>query len=214
MNYKFETIMTWITYVRNGIWEVEKKNDCVEDPECIRSRFEDLFFNELVREYNDATHLIYGLYNQVGTIAVFINPQKHEFHVNDNYNNLLSIYNGIYKEFDGKKLCLNTKKHGFNNSFDKENGYFKFLEKENESFVSVKSIVDGTCKIKAPNVRRMISILFARPFNYLESINPETFMFMDYSEEEKEEIIKNCEQYDKRINKKKTAKKAGPEEEE
>lgn len=214
MNYKFETIMTWITYVRNGIWEVEKKNDCVEDPECIRSRFEDLFFNELVREYNDATHLIYGLYNQVGTIAVFINPQKHEFHVNDNYNNLLSIYHGIYKEFDGKKLCLNTKKHGFNNSFDKENGYFKFLEKEDDSFVSVKSIVDGNCKIKAPNVRRMISILFARPFNYLESINPETFMFMDYSEEEKEEIIKNCEQYDKRINKKKTAKKAGPEEEE
>ena len=54
MNYKFETIMTWITYVRNGIWEVEKKNDCVEDPECIRSRFEDLFFNVFVEKLDVA----------------------------------------------------------------------------------------------------------------------------------------------------------------
>ena len=60
----------------------------------------------------------------------------------------------------------------------------------------------------------MISILFARFFKYLEHINEEDFMFMDYSEEEKLEIIKDCEAYDKAINKKKPNKKFNTEEEE
>ena len=47
MNYKFETIMTWIMYIKNGIWEVEKRNDYADDPEVIQSKFEDLFENEL-----------------------------------------------------------------------------------------------------------------------------------------------------------------------
>lgn len=25
MNYKFETIMSWITYVKNAVWGVDKK---------------------------------------------------------------------------------------------------------------------------------------------------------------------------------------------
>lgn len=213
MNYKFETIMTWITYMKNGIWNVDKRNDYADDPEVIRSKFEDLFENELYREFNDSRHIMPGLYNQVGTVAVFINPETCEFNVNDNYNNLLAFYNGIYKEFEGKRLCLKTKKHGINKTFDIENGYFEFREKEDDDHIFVKSIVEGTCKVKAPNVRRMISILFARQFNYLESTNPETFMFMDYEQEEKDEIIKDCEQYDKRINKKKATKKVSNEEE-
>lgn len=213
MNYKFETIMAWIMYIKNGIWEVEKRNDYADDPEVIQSKFEDLFENELYREFNDAKHLMAGLYNQIGTIAVFINPEKWEFKVNDNYNNLLAFYNGIYNEFDGKRLCLKINKKGINKSFEKNNGYFDFKEKEDDDYVFVKSIVEGTCKIKAPNVRRLISVLFARPFNYLESANPENFMFMDYNQEEKDEIIKDCEQYDKRINKKKANKKVNIEEE-
>ncbi len=214
MNYKFETIMTWIMYVKNGIWNVQKQNDFADDPEVIQSKFEDLFENELYREFNDARHLMPGLYNQIGTIGVFINTDKWEFNVNDNHNNLLSFYNGIYKDFGGKRLCLKTKKRGINKSFDKTNGYFEFREKEDEDYVFVKTIVDGTCKVKSPNVRRMISILFARPFNYLESTNSETFMFMDYGQEERDEIIKDCEQYDKRINKKKANKKVNVDGEE
>lgn len=213
MNYKFETIMSWITYVRNGVWEVDKRNNYSDDPEVVKNKFEELFQHELIREFNDATHLMYGLHNQIGTIAVFISPDKNEFHVNDNYNNLLSYYNGIFKEFNGKRLCLNTKKHGLNKTYDRNNGYFEFREKEDEDFVFVKSIVEGTSNNKSPNIRRMISLLFSRTFNYMESTNPETFMFMDYSPEEKEQIILECKQYDKSINKKKPNKKVKDEEE-
>ena len=214
MKFKFETIMTWIANVRNGIWNVEKKNNYSEDPEVIQSKYEELFQNKLIREFNDATHLMYGLHNQIGTIDVFISPDKNEFHVNDNYNNLLSYYNGIYKEFEGKRFCLNTRKHGLNRAYDRENGYFELHEKEDEDHVFLKSIVEGTSNNKSPNVRRMISILFARTFNYLESTNPETFMFMDYSPQEKDKIIQDCKQYDKGINKKKPNKKVTNEEEE
>ena len=214
MDYKFETIMTWIMYVKNGIWEVIKKNDYAEDPEVVQSKFEDLFFNELVREFDDARHMVPGLCNQIGTIDLFVDRSKYEFKVSDNCNNLLAIYNGIYKEFDGKRLCLKINKRGFNKTFNKDNGYFCFKEKEDDEHIFVKSIVEGTCKVKSPNVRRMISILFARFFKYLEHINEEDFMFMDYSEEEKQEIIKDCEAYDKAINKKKPNKKFNTEEEE
>ena len=97
MNYKLETIMTWIMYVKNGIWEVIKKNDYADNPEVVQSKFEDLFFNELVREFDDARHMIPGLCNQIGTIDLLIDRSKYEFRVSDSYNNLLSIYNGIYK---------------------------------------------------------------------------------------------------------------------
>ncbi len=213
MNYKFETIMTWIMYVKNNIWKVKEKEDYKPNPEIIRDKFEALFQHELLREFNDCNHSISGLYAQVGTITVFVNPDKHEFNVSDNYNNLMSIYNGIYNSFDGKKLCLNTKRRGFKWSYHPFERYFVFREEEDDTFVFVESIVNGTCKSNAPNVRRLISLLFSRSFNYLESTNPEAFMFMDYSDEEKEEIIKECEQYDKRINKKKAAKKVSNEEE-
>ena len=58
----------------------------------------------------------------------------------------------------------------------------------------------------------MISILFARFFKYLEHINQEDFMFMDYSEEEKQEMIDECEAYDKAINKKKSPRVFNTEE--
>ena len=98
--------------------------------------------------------------------------------------------------------------------FDKSGDYaHEFREKEDEDFVFVKSIVEGTSNNKSQNVRRMISLLFSRTFNYMESTNPETFMFMDYSPEEKEQIILECKQYDKSINKKKPNKKVKDEEE-
>ena len=207
MNYKFETIMTWVTYLRNGIWEINEDNDYVDDPEVVKSKYEDLFFVELLKEFNDARHLIQGLYTQVSTFTVFINPNKHEFKVNDNYNLLRNIYNGIFKEYDGKRLCLKVNKHGFNKTFKTDNGYFEFRDREDDEHVFIKSIVEGTCNVSTPNVRRMISLLYARQFQYLESTNPNDFMFMDYFGEEREEMIKDCEQYDKWINKKKQTKK-------
>ena len=213
MNYKFETIMTWIMYVRNGIWEIDNHGKYKPDASTIRDKFEALFLNELIREYNDCKHTMVGLHSQIGSVTVFINPEKLEFKVGDNYNNLLAFYHGIYESCSGKKLCLNIIKHGMDKSYIPEAGYFQYREHEDEEYVYVESVVNGTCKSNAPNVRRLISILFARHFEYLESTNPETFMFMDYSKDEKEEMIKDCEQYDKRINKKKALKKAGPEEE-
>ena len=212
MNYKFETIMSWIMYYKNKVWEVEGNNECVKDPRFIKDKFEDLFFNELVREFNDSRHLLTGLYDKIGTITVFINPEKVAFRAMDNYNVLLAIYNGIYGVFDGKRLCISTKEKGLKREGSSRN-YFSFQETDSDDFVSVYSIVTGACKSGCPNVRRLISILFARQFQYLESINSETFMFMDYSAEEKEKIIEDCENYDKILNKKKSKKDVGPIEE-
>lgn len=185
MNYKFETLMSWIKYYQSGIWDVVQRDDCVNDSESIRSKFQDIFKNELAREYNECAHLMLGVYSQFGPLTVFVNTQEHKFKVIDNYNILLSIYNGIYGVFDGKILCLNTKHHGYNGR------YFEYKDKEDDDYVSIYSIVTGECKNTSPNVRRMISILFSRPFRYIENVNPEDFMFMDYSEEEKESTIKD-----------------------
>ena len=42
----------------------------------------------------------------------------------------------------------------------------------------------------------MISILFTRYFKYIESTNPEQKVFMDYTDEEKEQLLKECMNYD------------------
>lgn len=206
--------MSWITNVNAGVWEVEKRNDYAEDPDVIINKFEELFLNELVREFNDTRQLMSGLYNQIGTITVFINPEKNHFKVIDNYNNLLAYRNGIYNTFNRKMLCINTKLHGLKSSYDCERHYFEFREKEDDEWVSLFSIVNGYSIGNFPNVRRMINVLFSRQYQYLESTNPETFMFMDYSEEEKQQMIEDCERYDKIINKKKSKKDVGPLEEE
>lgn len=212
MYYKFETIMTWMMYIKTNIWKIDKENKYAKDPELVKSKYEELFLNELVREYNDCTHTIYGLYQQISTITLFVNTEKKVLTAADNYNTLMAFYNGIYSSFEGKKLCLNIKKHGMNKSYDPNQGYFQFREKENEEFVFVESIVSGTCTVSSSNIRRLISVLFARTFEYLISSNPEDLMFIDYSPEEKEQMIKDCDQYDKRINKKKATKKKYGEE--
>lgn len=97
MNYKFETIMAWITYMKNGIWNVDKRNDYAENPEVVRSKFEELFENELYREFNDSRHIMPGLYNQVGTVAVFINPETCEFNVNDNCGQADNYHHAVHE---------------------------------------------------------------------------------------------------------------------
>ena len=201
MNYKFEPIMSWLMYIRLGIWNVGTTNHYADDPDVVIGRYRDLFKNELMREYNDCKHTVYGLGNQIGTISVFINPDKNKFAVSDNYNNLMSFYNGVYKEFDGMKLCIDTKAKGLDTT-----NYFKFLKEEDERYISIRSIVEGKCNNNSANVRRIISIMFSRGFQYLESTNPEAYMFMDYDVDEKEKMIKECEDYDKWINKKKEKK--------
>ena len=193
MNYNFETIMSWIMYMKTGIWEIQTENDYHKDPDLVINKFEELFKNEIAREVNDGVHSMFNVHKHIGTISVRINPETISYKVYDNYNTLMCIYNGIYGEFDGLKLCLDTKAHGFSSA---DVRYFKFCEIEDDRFVSIKSIVLGTTKNKSPNARRMISILFSRPFQYSESTNPEQKMLMDYSEEEKAVIFQECLNYD------------------
>lgn len=187
--------MAMVMYVKAGFWKVDKRNDYAEDEELVKSKYEELFKNELVRECNDSMHFGNGLYKYIGTVTVFASFEKDNFTVVDNYNTLLSLYNGIYKTFNGRKLCLDTKAHGLRTN------YFKYCEAEDEQYISLESIVKGTCSY-SPNVRRMISILFARDFQFLENYNPDQFMFFDYSEEEKEKIAKESKRfYEKPIKK-------------
>lgn len=44
--------------MKNGILNVDKRNDYANDPEVIRSKFEKLFENELYREFNDSRHAL------------------------------------------------------------------------------------------------------------------------------------------------------------
>ena len=199
MNYKFQTLMAMIMYVKTGFWKVEKRNDYAEDKELVKSKFEDIFKNELVRECYDATHVGNGLYKYIGTVTIFGDFKNNHFKVVDNYNTLLSLYNGIYRTFEGKKLCLDTKAHGLRTE------YFKYCETEGGQYTSIESIVNGTCEY-TPNVRRMISILFSRDFQYLENYNPDQFMFFDYSEEEKEKIVKESKKFYEKPTKKKITK--------
>lgn len=193
MNYNSEPLMSWIMYVKNGVWEVVTPTDCAGDPESIIDLYEELIKNEFVRECNEAVHSMFNVYKRFGPISVVINPERMTYSVYDNYNNLMRIYNGIFMEFDGLKLCLDTKAHGFPNV---GNRYFKYSKEEDDRYVSLKSIVEGTSKNGSQNVRRMISILFTRFFQYIESTNPEQKVFMDYTDEEKEQILKECINYD------------------
>lgn len=190
MNNKFETVMSWIMYVRAGIWKIEQLNEQADNPEYIKEKYELLFKNELCREYNDATeHRMPGLYKHIGSFLCWIDIEEMRTIIFDNYNVLQPLYNGIYKSFDNKKLCLDIKAKGFDSS------YFSYQEKEDDRYIFLESIVEGKCKNNAPNVRRMISILFSRQFEYKENINPIQFMFMDYSEIEKKKMKKDCELY-------------------
>ena len=185
MNYRYETIMSWIMYVKNGIWEIDKRNNYSSDGEFVAAKFNALFKIELERECHDSFHFMANPYKNFGSITVFINPVEQRFTVLDGYNNLEAFYEGIYGNFDGWMICLDTKARGFKSE------YFSFRPEESDRFVSLKSIVEGKAK-KCPNVRRVISMLFARQWPYLESINQEDYAFMDYEGEEKEELIKEC----------------------
>ena len=79
-----------------------------------------------------------------------------------------------------------------------KNRYFKYCKQEDDRYISLKSIVEGNCKNSSQNLRRLISILFSRYFKYIENTNPEQKVFMDYSDEKKEVIYKECENYDGR----------------
>ena len=195
MNYNYEPIMSWIMYVKTGLWEVSAIDKCVENPDVIIEKFEELFKNEIVRECNDYVHSMFNVHKRFGPITLHINTNLMRYIVFDNYNNLMSFYNGIYKEFSGCKLCLDTKGHGFP---DGEHRYFKYCKEEDDRYVSIRSIVEGTCKNNSQNVRRMISILFTRNFRCIEDTNVEQKLFMDYTDEEKETIFNECMNYDEK----------------
>ena len=42
MNYKFETIMSWITYVKNAVWGVDKKYYSDESLAHVRKKSHDV----------------------------------------------------------------------------------------------------------------------------------------------------------------------------
>lgn len=187
MDYRMGTFMSWITNIKTGVWTINKKEE-LNNKELIKERFEHLFKNEIVRECNDCRHFMVGIYRFIGTFNLFVNVQKNIFEVSDSYNNLLTIFYGIYDSVDGQKLCLDTKIHGFDVK------YFDYREKEDDRYVFVQSVVNGTCK-PSVNVRRLISALFERNFQYMISCEPEEYMLMDCTLEEKEQIVGRCKKY-------------------
>lgn len=208
MNYNSEPIMSWITYVRTGVWNVVTNSEAADDPDLIIDKFEELMKNEFVRECNEAVHSMFNVYKRFGPISVVINTERGTYSVYDNYNNLMCWHNGIYKEYNGMKLCLDTEAHGFPSVGIR---YFKYCKEEDNRYVSLRSIVDGTCNNGSQNVRRLVSILFTRFFQYIESTNPEQKVFLDYTDEEKVEIFKVCVNYDGKPRGKKSG--GNPEEE-
>ena len=182
-----------ISYLRLGIWELERRRGFSDDPELIKDKFNDIFKHELLMEYNDVAHKMFSLYSLQNTITVFIDRETNRMIVADGYNTLKSIYNGIYETYDGKRLALNVNTKGLHQH------YFEYKEKEDDEYVFVRSIIEGTANRNNSNIRRLISALCGRQFKYLESINIENYMFLDYSSKEKEQIIKDCEAFEKNI---------------
>ena len=39
MYYKFETIMTWMMYIKTNIWKIDKENKYAKDPELVKSKY-------------------------------------------------------------------------------------------------------------------------------------------------------------------------------
>ena len=171
-----------------SIWIIETSNDRFlnSEEETIRM-FSDLYRNELVREANYESEI--NPYNGIGYISIHISGGDKEcLLAKDDYGYLCCYWEGIYGSFGKRKLGFNKKLHGFNGE------YFKYIEKEDEDYIFVSSIVNGRVD-RAPNVKRLINALFLRPQPYIEQYDRKDLMFWDYSESEKDEILKECRKY-------------------
>ena len=182
MQISYSTIMTWMVNLKSGLWEIKRSPKNYSEDDII-TKFNDLFKNELVRE---ASYKVgFNPYKGIGYISVYLKDDKERFEIIDDYGYVSCFYEGIYKRKGKKKLCLNTKAHGFNAN------YFKFLDKENDEYVSVESIIEGK-RVGNPNIRRLINIMFMRLQPYWETFDKEQISFADYTDEEKLEIKDLC----------------------
>lgn len=184
MVFNYATVMTWMKYLHFGYWKLNIEKQYSEDE--IISKFNDLFRNELVRE--GLTNFGINPYKGIGYMTLSFDEKDGNFNVNDKYGYMTCFYLGLNKTFNGKKLALNKKIHGFNSN------YFNFVEKEDSTYVFLSSIVSGECKM-TPNIRRMINILYLRQQPICESYDHKKVMFFDYSDEERKEIMKECLKY-------------------
>lgn len=184
MEFNFAPIMTWIKYLQLGNWRIINEKKYSENE--ILTKFNDLFRNELAREGN--SNFAFNPYKGIGYMSLSFNSDDGTYFVKDDYGYLTCFYVGICKGIGNKKLGLNKKIHGFYSN------YFKFVDKEDEDYVFLTSIINGNCE-STPNVIRMINILFLRQQPIYEEFNKKITIFRDYDVAEKEEILRECHKY-------------------
>ena len=187
MTIEYGSIMSWIIYLESGFWDLNRVDNVITE-RMIIDKFNDLFRNEFIREYAGGKGYGYNPYKGIGNITVFLNEDKETYTVIDTYNYLTCFYKGINSDINGKKLCLDLKAKGFYCD------YFEYRTNEDKNHIFVINVIEGKCPVNQ-NVRRLISILFTRLQPYLRSYDLKDAMFSEYSELEKEEMIKNCKEY-------------------
>ena len=184
MEFGYATIMTWMKYLDLRYWHIKETKLFTEEE--IISKFNDLFKNELARE--GTSDYAFNPYKGIGYMTLSFDKKTKKFIVDDKCGYMTCFYSGINDSINGKKLALNKNIHGFNSN------YFKFVNKEDDEFVFVRSVVEGKCKF-TPNIRRLINALYLRQQPICEQFKRREVMFLDYSDEEKEEIIKESQRY-------------------
>ena len=172
-------------YLEYRYWELDIKKNYSEEE--IISKFNELFRNELARE--GSTDCGFNPYKGIGYMTISYNESDGNFVIKDQYGYITCFFLGLYAvRSGGRKLALNQKARGFFAN------YFKFVEKEDDTYVFVTSIINGKCKLNE-NVRRMINILYLRQQPICENFNRKKVIFPDYTDEERIEIIKECRKY-------------------
>lgn len=184
MVFNYATVMTWMKYLQFGFWKINNQKQYDEDE--IILKFNDLFRNELARE--GLTNFGINPYKGIGYMTLTFDKKEGCFFVDDKYGYMTCFYLGLYKNHGAKKLALNKKAHGFYAN------YFKYVEKEDENYVFLSSIINEECKL-TPNIKRMINILYLRQQPICENFDRKEFMFIDYKDDEREEIIRECQKY-------------------
>lgn len=186
MEFRYQTIMTWMKYLETGLWKIESKAIIIEQE--IVERFTELFRNELVREaINDFS---VNPYSGIPYMSLTLSEDKTRYFINDQYGFLTQIYEGIFGSIKGRKLCLNIHQKGFSSE------YFKYLDKEDDNYVFIEKIIKPGFETITPNIERFINIIFARRQPVFEVFNRRKIQFREYSETERKQILKDAHEHD------------------
>ena len=179
--FRYETLMGMAMYVKLGIWKPNSHVDTPPTKEEIIAIFQRAFLLTLAKEASGS----FG-FNPNGSIAsidVREDPNGLNYEVECTRNSLTCLLEGLWGSIGGENLCLDIEGMGIHHD------YFRYLPESGDRYVAVADILNGSAP-NAPNVRRFITMLCARPFTYQAHLEDERGIgLLDYPEELRRQTI-------------------------